>query len=326
MKHFTTKKEIEEVVAAIAQTMAEWGLENDDWMLGKNISIFYAGVLKRPKEVSRDITIHIVKDKIPWKIAKNDRSAVPPSKSKFLSDYLELQKKYQVGIDFWPLPDEYMDSALITQNKKIINIAGEKINIETLDKYITLRYQISKAIAQKPKEVIRDFYYVNEERYRERKEHYRKMMAVAKAQNDETTHKKIKETTDLYTKMMKFAYPELFGLEKEEKASELKGLVAYKNSEKLSGEIALAEKLDSEANLKKGLIYVFSHFTPADNHFVHFAKAIVTEGGGITSHAAIISREFKVPCLVGVKGVTKQLNKAQSIEINFTKGTINITK
>jgi len=123
---------------------------------------------------------------------------------------------------------------------------------------------------------------------------------------------------------MKFAYPELFGLEEGEKTSDLKGLVAYKNSDTLSGEIALAEKLDSEANLKKGLIYVFSHFTPADNHFVHFAKAIVTEGGGITSHAAIISREFKVPCLVGVRGVSKLLKTGQEIKIDFKRGKINL--
>ena len=32
------------------------------------------------------------------------------------------------------------------------------------------------------------------------------------------------------------------------------------------------------------------------------AGAIVTEMGGVASHAAIVSREFNIPCVVGVKG------------------------
>ena len=50
----------------------------------------------------------------------------------------------------------------------------------------------------------------------------------------------------------------------------------------------------------------------------------MTEGGGITSHAAIISREFKVPCLVGVRGVSKLLKTGQEIKIDFKRGKINL--
>ena len=44
-------------------------------------------------------------------------------------------------------------------------------------------------------------------------------------------------------------------------------------------------------------------------------QAIITDEGGITSHAAIISRELKIPCLVGKKGATKNLSTGDFIEI-----------
>lgn len=52
------------------------------------------------------------------------------------------------------------------------------------------------------------------------------------------------------------------------------------------------------------------------------ASAIITELGGITSHAAIVSRELKIPCIVSVKDVTKILKKGDVIEVDAEKGII----
>ena len=43
-------------------------------------------------------------------------------------------------------------------------------------------------------------------------------------------------------------------------------------------------------------------------------QAIITDEGGITSHAAIISRELKIPCLVGTRGATKHLSTGKSLK------------
>ncbi|MBI5733358.1 MAG: hypothetical protein HY973_00215 [Candidatus Kerfeldbacteria bacterium] len=52
------------------------------------------------------------------------------------------------------------------------------------------------------------------------------------------------------------------------------------------------------------------------------AKAIVTELGGLTSHPAIMARELKIPCLVGIPGVTKKLRDKTEVQINLMDGTI----
>jgi phosphoenolpyruvate synthase/pyruvate phosphate dikinase len=56
------------------------------------------------------------------------------------------------------------------------------------------------------------------------------------------------------------------------------------------------------------------------------AKAIVTDEGGITAHAAIISRELKIPCLVGTKIATKVLNDGDLIEVNANHAVVTVIK
>lgn len=52
------------------------------------------------------------------------------------------------------------------------------------------------------------------------------------------------------------------------------------------------------------------------------AKAIVTDEGGLTCHAAIVSRELGVPCVIGTKSATAVLKDGDEIELNATTGTI----
>jgi len=54
------------------------------------------------------------------------------------------------------------------------------------------------------------------------------------------------------------------------------------------------------------------------------AAAIVTDMGGITSHAAIVSRELNVPCVVGTKVATKALKDGMLIEVDATHGTVKV--
>jgi len=52
------------------------------------------------------------------------------------------------------------------------------------------------------------------------------------------------------------------------------------------------------------------------------AAAIVTDRGGQTSHAAIVSRELGVPCVVGTEKATKILKNGQIVTVNGSKGEV----
>ena len=56
------------------------------------------------------------------------------------------------------------------------------------------------------------------------------------------------------------------------------------------------------------------------------AAAIVTDEGGITCHAAIVSRELNKPCIIGVKIATKVLKDGDLIEVDAEKGVVKVIK
>lgn len=54
------------------------------------------------------------------------------------------------------------------------------------------------------------------------------------------------------------------------------------------------------------------------------AATIITDEGGITCHAAIISRELKIPCIIGTKIATQVLKDGDRVEVDANKGIIRI--
>jgi len=51
-------------------------------------------------------------------------------------------------------------------------------------------------------------------------------------------------------------------------------------------------------------------------------KAVVTNGGGLLSHAAIIGREFGIPTIVNSHVATSQIKTGQHIRVDGTNGAI----
>ncbi|MBI2548716.1 hypothetical protein HYW21_05185 [Candidatus Woesearchaeota archaeon] len=73
---------------------------------------------------------------------------------------------------------------------------------------------------------------------------------------------------------------------------------------------------------KEGEILVTNNTTPEFVPALKKAKAVITEQGGITTHAAIISREFGIPCIVGTKIATKVLKDGDVVLVDATKGLV----
>lgn len=76
----------------------------------------------------------------------------------------------------------------------------------------------------------------------------------------------------------------------------------------------------------KGEILVTGMTRPEFVPLMKKARAIITNEGGITTHAAIISRELKVPCIIGTKVATQILKSGDLVEINISKGIVKIIK
>jgi len=79
---------------------------------------------------------------------------------------------------------------------------------------------------------------------------------------------------------------------------------------------------DALKKIQPGDILVTGMTTPDFVPAMKKAAAIITDEGGITCHAAIISRELGIPCIVGTKIGTKVLKDNDFIEVNANHGVV----
>jgi phosphohistidine swiveling domain-containing protein len=104
--------------------------------------------------------------------------------------------------------------------------------------------------------------------------------------------------------------------------NEIKGLCAFPG--KVKGKARLIINRNDFDKMKKNEILV-THFTTPDFIFlIKKAKAIITDVGGLTSHAAIVSRELNKPCIVGTKNATDLIKDNDILEIDAKEGLILI--
>jgi pyruvate,water dikinase len=90
----------------------------------------------------------------------------------------------------------------------------------------------------------------------------------------------------------------------------------------VSGAVRLVHKLDHLDQVQEGDVMVTEMTMPDMVPAMKRAAGIVTDEGGMTSHAAIISRELGVPAVVGTGNGTRVLKDDQRVTLDGDKGTV----
>ncbi|MBI4054342.1 MAG: hypothetical protein HY397_03370 [Candidatus Doudnabacteria bacterium] len=88
----------------------------------------------------------------------------------------------------------------------------------------------------------------------------------------------------------------------------------------------LRQFIKDRQNFRKGEILVTTMTSPIMVPIVEKAAGIITDEGGITSHAAVVAREFNIPCIVGTHGASSILKTGQMVELNADKGIVQLQK
>lgn len=110
------------------------------------------------------------------------------------------------------------------------------------------------------------------------------------------------------------------------KSEEIKGKVVSKG--KVEGKVIVFSYKKSEDHSKlvkemeKGAILVSEMTRPNIMVACKKAGAIVTDEGGMLSHAAIVSREMEIPCIVGTKNATSVLKNGDFVRVDAIKGIV----
>ncbi|MFA6227024.1 MAG: PEP-utilizing enzyme [Candidatus Paceibacterota bacterium] len=98
-----------------------------------------------------------------------------------------------------------------------------------------------------------------------------------------------------------------------------KGIVKGRVFNKIQGN-------NSDHLVEKGYILVTSMTHPDDIYIIKESSAIITDEGGILSHAAIVAREMRKPCIIGTKIATQVLKDGDMVEVDADKGVVRIIK
>lgn len=100
------------------------------------------------------------------------------------------------------------------------------------------------------------------------------------------------------------------------------GETAHKGAAK--GKVKVVLSPNEVDKINEGEILVVHETTPDFMPAVNKASAIIADVGGVTSHAAIISRELEKPCIINTKKGTRILEDGDEVQVNAGEGVIII--
>ena len=102
----------------------------------------------------------------------------------------------------------------------------------------------------------------------------------------------------------------------------VKGLAAGKRSTGAGVAKVVFSPEDADKLMKKGDVLVTTMTNPDFVPYMRMANAIVTDKGGVTCHAAIVSRELGIPCIVGADNATKIMKTGKEYTVDAKSGVV----
>jgi pyruvate,water dikinase len=109
-----------------------------------------------------------------------------------------------------------------------------------------------------------------------------------------------------------------------EKSSDpgLRGVAA--SSGVWEGPVHIVTSHDDAKDIPVGAVLVVGGGSAAFTMMAPLASAVVSEGGGLLSHVAIVCREYRIPCVCGVADVLASLENGQRIRVDGTRGVVEV--
>jgi pyruvate, water dikinase len=89
-----------------------------------------------------------------------------------------------------------------------------------------------------------------------------------------------------------------------------------------SGVVRILRSPNAGRDLQQGEVLVAATTNPAAVPSICDAAALVTDGGGMTCHAAIVARELGVPCVVGTRTATSTLRDGEMVTVDGERGLV----
>ncbi len=116
---------------------------------------------------------------------------------------------------------------------------------------------------------------------------------------------------------MRFGKPKFAPVEQN---NEVEGLPACNGF--ATGRAVVLKHASNMSEVRQGDVIIASMTTPEYVPVMRKASAIVTDQGGLTCHAAIVSRELGIPCVVGTGNATRAFKTGDTVQVDANNGTV----
>jgi phosphohistidine swiveling domain-containing protein len=100
------------------------------------------------------------------------------------------------------------------------------------------------------------------------------------------------------------------------------GMVVSRGQGSVEGVVRIIRSPNEQENFQDGDILVAPMTSPDFVTVMRRAAAIVTDEGGLTSHAAIVSRELQIPCIVGTRSATTVFQNGDRVRVDVDRGRV----
>lgn len=304
---------LEKVLEKFEVMVSKWGLTKDDWFFIGEHSLKLLGYDIKARPGHLDILVN--KSKLPWKVPQKIESTIPPRNSQYMQDYKVFIKKTDFGPHLLPLPLfhlNYQESLSKSFNYRLPN--DKQIRIINIINQIKMRADIFLN-----QEIVSKW---DEDKYDRWLEDFQLFERIGKEKSDDEIVKVARQT------LSKIKTPsEVISIEIPQSVdyqlNQISGVTAFSNNKKIKGYARVIKDIRDLKRLKNGEILVTPMTDPSYLVVIDKAKAIITDRGGLLCHAAVISREYQIPCIIDTKIATKILRDGDYIEVNANDGIIS---
>ncbi|MDE7454834.1 MAG: hypothetical protein K2M64_03285, partial [Clostridia bacterium] len=141
---------------------------------------------------------------------------------------------------------------------------------------------------------------------------------IAKRKSGEVVVVTEGESSVYYTGKSYSLLKELLPKQVNDGAFALEGKIACMGE--VCAKVKIINNMQQAEDFEDGCILVTTMTVPEITSAIEKASGIITDEGGITCHAAIIAREYSVPCLVGTKNATAVLKDGDYVQLDCING------
>lgn len=294
-----------------------------DKFKSKNFRLIKEGLLK-DEEIKADINKYIKKyewSKISkWKGSKlTEQQVIERLEEEFNNlinkNHIESEKSFSkpdglvslcVSSAFYRAQSTMLEMKTAYRLNSLFKIVGDKNNLEYEDILLLTPFELKEVFNKL------DLVIDNTRNLESRKSSF---MCVI----DKPNHEKIITSDDQIYKKIYNTYIENKSINNND---DLRGIGASKG--KVIANVRIINSADDFGSFKEGEVLVTVETSPTFVPLMRMSSAILTGRGGITSHAAIVSRELSKPCIIAIKNVVKILKTGDLVEVDADNGVVKI--